>query len=120
MSYVQGFLIPVPQDRKDEYIAMARQSWSIFRDLGALDMWECWEDDVSDGQHTSFPMAVKRQEGEKIVFSWILWPDAATYKVAFQKMESDPEIMAELGQMCFDGRRMMWGGFTPIFRGCDG
>jgi uncharacterized protein YbaA (DUF1428 family) len=48
------------------------------------------------------------------VFSWIEWPDKATYEAAAQKMETD-ERWQDMPEMCFDGKRMMWAGFEPIF-----
>lgn len=115
MSYVQGFLVAVPVERKEEYRAMAQEMWPYFKSMGAISTTECWQDDVADGEVTSFPMAVKLQEGEAVVFSWILWPDAATYQAAFEVMMNDPE-MANL-EMPFDGSRMLWGGFKPFFEG---
>ena len=116
MTYVSGFLVPVPEDNKAAYVASARASWPIFQDYGATGTMECWEEDVPDGTHTSFPMAVKREPGEKVVFSWILWPDKASADRCYASMETDPrwrEVMA----MPFDGKRMIWGGFTPVFQG---
>jgi uncharacterized protein YbaA (DUF1428 family) len=113
MSYVSGFLTPVKAEDKERYVASARQGWAIFKEFGALSMTETWGDNVPDGEHTSFPMAVKLEPGEAVVFSWILWPDRATADSAWEKMMSD-ERMKDM-DMPFDGKRMMWGGFQPIF-----
>lgn len=117
MSYFDGFLAAVSNDRKDDYIAHAEHFWRIFEKMGALSTVECWGDDVPEGELTSFPMAVKRAEGETVVFSWIEWPDKATRDAAWEKMRSDAEF-AEMGSsdMPFDGKRMIYGGFEPIFR----
>ena len=75
---------------------------------------ETWGEDVPDGKVTSFPMAVKLEEGESVVFSWLVWPDKATADSAWQKMMEDPR-MKDM-DMPFDGKRMMWGGFNTIFQ----
>ncbi|QHQ35831.1 DUF1428 domain-containing protein [Algicella marina] len=113
MAYVSGFLLAVPKDNKQAYKEMAEQAWKIFQDYGCLSMQENWEDDVPDGKVTSFPMAVKREEGEAVVFSWMTWPDKETAQNGFQKMMEDPR-MEGMSQMPFDGMRMMWGGFEPL------
>ena len=113
MSYIQGFLLAVPEANKDAYRAMAEAGWKFFRKHGALSAVETWEADVPDGTVTSFPMAVKREPGEKVVFSWIVWPDKATYDTAWGALMQDEE-MAKL-QMPFDGKRMMWGAFEELF-----
>ncbi|WP_316014693.1 DUF1428 domain-containing protein [Roseobacter sp. HKCCA0434] len=113
MPYVQAFPLAVPEDRKEDYRKMAEEFWPYFQKHGAISTTECWEDAVEDGQHTSFPMAVKRRPAEKVVFSWILWPDRESYEKAFAAMMQDPEL--EGVEMPFDGERMMWGGFEPIF-----
>lgn len=115
MSYVQGFLVAVPEQNKEAYREMSRKAWDLFKSCGALSTSENWEADVPDGETTSFPMAVKREPGEKIVFSWIIWPDKATHDAAWGKMMDDPD-MAEMS-MPFDGKRMIWGGFEPLFEG---
>ena len=121
MSYISGFLLAVPTANKDSYRRMAEASWAIFRDHGCLSTHETWGVDVKDGKVTSFPMAVKKQDDETVVFSWMEWPDRETCDRAWEAMMADPR-MKELGEMPFDGMRMMWGGFEPMFvaRASDG
>lgn len=112
--YVQGFLLAVPEVRKDEYEKMATLAWPMFKGYGALEMVEAWEADVTDGKVTDFRMATKAEDGEKIVFSWIIWPDKDTCDAAAEKMQNDPQFAEGMPEMPFDGMRMMWGGFEPI------
>lgn len=114
MSYIQGFLIPVPTANKEAYREMAELSAVVFMEYGATRIVESWGDAVPDGKVTDFKRAVKAKEGETVVFSWIEWPDKKTYEDAAQKMENDPR-WEEMPEMPFDGMRMMWGGFDPIF-----
>ena len=74
MAYVDGFVLAVPKANRDVYRKHAEEAAILFREHGALQLVECWGDDVPEGQVTSFPMAVKCQEDETVVFSWILWP----------------------------------------------
>ncbi len=113
MSYVDGFVAAVPIANKQAYIQQAQDGWAnMFRDMGALSMTETWADEVPDGEVTSFAMAVKKKDDEVVVFSWIEWPDKATRDAAWSKMrEMGPEAM---GDMAFDGKRMIYGGFEPI------
>jgi uncharacterized protein YbaA (DUF1428 family) len=115
MSYVSGFLLAVPDDKKEAYRKVAEDSWPVFRDHGCLGVQENWGVDVPDGKVTSFPMAVKRQEGETVVFSWMLWPDKETCDRAWEALMNDPR-MDSFKEMPFDGMRMMWGGFEPLVR----
>jgi uncharacterized protein YbaA (DUF1428 family) len=115
MSYITGFLIPVKVENRDRYIESARKSWPLFKKYGALEQVETWGEDVPDGQVTSFPLAVKKADDEVVVFSWLRWPDRATADACFATMESDPAWQDM--DMPFDGKRMMWGGFAPIFEG---
>lgn len=120
--YVQGFVIPVPEGNKDAYREVARKFWEIAKDYGCLSQIECWEADVKDGTTTDFRMAVKAESGEKIVFSWTTWPDRATADSAHEKLMADPRMETEFGapdgsDMPFDGKRMIIGGFDPLFMG---
>lgn len=113
MSYVDGFVIPVPAGKEDDYRKQAAAAAPIFLDLGAVQVVENWEDDVPDGSNTDFRRAVKAEVGEKIVFSWIVYPDKVTRDAANAKMMDDPRFAA-LGAMPFDGKRMIFGGFSNI------
>ena len=113
MSYVDGFLLAVPEANKEAYRRMSEDAWNkYFKPAGALEHHEAWEDDVPEGKVTSFPMAVKREAGEVVVFSWIVWPDKAKRDACYQTMMSDTQMPQD---MPFDGKRMMYGGFTPLF-----
>jgi uncharacterized protein YbaA (DUF1428 family) len=114
MSYIQGLLIAVPEENKNAYIEMARMAAPIFENYGATRIMECWGDAVADGEVTDFKRAVKAKDGEVVVFSWIEWPDKETYEAALGKMETD-ERWSQMPEMPFDGKRMMWAGFQPIF-----
>ena len=114
MAYIDGFLIPVRHDRKDQYLAQARAAAPIFLDLGATRVVETWGDDLKPGKQTDFFRAVASEEGETVVFSWIEYPDKATRDEANSRMMADPRFAA-LGEMPFDGKRMIFSGFAPIF-----
>jgi uncharacterized protein YbaA (DUF1428 family) len=113
MSYVDGFVIPVPDGNKEAYRKMAAGAWPIFKELGAERLVECWGDDTPDGKVTDFKRAVAAQSGETVVFSWIVWPSKDVRVAANKKMQDDPR-MKELGDMPFDGKRMIYGGFNIL------
>jgi uncharacterized protein YbaA (DUF1428 family) len=112
MTYVDGFVIPVMNDKKDEYRNVAQTFWTMLKEFGALRVVECWGDDVPDGKVTDFRRAVAAQSGESVVFSWVEWPSKETRDAAHAKMQDDPR-MKDL-PMPFDGKRMIFGGFAPM------
>ncbi len=113
MTYYSGFLQAVPTANKQTYIDHAKKAWPMFKKFGALGMIEGWGADVPRGKVTDFYMATQARDDETIVFSWIEWPDRATADASYEKMMSDPD-MSEMGEMPFDGMRMIWGGFEPV------
>ena len=113
MKYVDGFVVAVPAANKETYHRLAAAAAPLFKEFGATRIVECWGDDVPDGKLTDFRGAVKAQEGEVVVFSWIEYPSKAVRDAANQKMMNDPRMKA-LGEMPFDGKRMIFGGFAPI------
>jgi uncharacterized protein YbaA (DUF1428 family) len=115
MGYVQGFLIPVPEANRQAYRDLAARTAPIFREYGATRIVECWGDHLPDGTTTDFRKAVKAEEGENVVFSWIVWPDKATADAAHEKIFADPRMAEPDGSVPFDGKRMVYGGFVPIF-----
>ena len=112
MSYVDGFVIPAPTADRDKFIEHATRMDTVFLELGALRVVECWGDDVPAGEVTDFQRAVALKEGETVAFSWIEWPDKATRDSAMAKLREDARMMNE--PMPFDGKRMIFGGFMPI------
>ena len=113
MTYVNTYLLGVPEERKDEYVRIAHLFAEIAKDYGALEIFENWELEVPDGELTDYRKAIRAKPDEKIVLSWIVWPDRETGAIAHKQMYTDPR-MAALGQMPFDGKRMILGGFEPI------
>ena len=114
MKYVDGFVVAVPADKKDAYREMAAKAAPLFKEFGALRIVECWASDIPYGKVTDFRMAVKAEENEEVVFSWIEYPSKEVRDAANQKMMSDPR-MKEFGEsMPFDGKRMIYGGFESI------
>lgn len=114
MSYVDGFVCAVPLANRERYREHAERAAAIFRAYGALELIECWGDDVPDGVSTSFPLAVKRRVDENVVFSWIRWPSKQVRDLAWPKVIADMQASGDADQMPFDGRRMIFGGFEVI------
>jgi uncharacterized protein YbaA (DUF1428 family) len=112
--YVDGFLVPVRRDRIEAYRAMAEKALDIWMDHGALTAVEAMGDDVPDGVHTSFPMAVKLEPGEVVFFSFITYRDRAHRDEVNAKVMADPRLAMSPDNESFDGKRMIWGGFVPI------
>ena len=113
MAYVDGFLIPVPEGKKEAYRKLAAMAAPIFREHGALRVVECWGNDVPHGKTTDFFMSVKAEEGENVVFSWIVYPSKEVRDEANRKVFED-ERMKMSGDMPFDGKRMIFGGFEVL------
>ncbi|NWG45704.1 MAG: DUF1428 domain-containing protein [Alphaproteobacteria bacterium] len=122
MSYIDGFVIAVPTANKEKFIAHAELGDSVFIDLGASRVVECWGDDVPDGTLTDFRRAVQAKEDETVAFSWVEWPDKATRDAAMKQMmawmehpeKADPRMDPKKNPMPFDGKRLIFGGFAPI------
>lgn len=116
MSYVDGFLLPVPKRNRAAYRRMARKAGKVWREHGALDYVECMADDVKPGKWTSFPQAVKLKAGESVWFSWIVYKSRKHRDRVLTKVMQDKRLapMMDPKKMPFDGRRMMWGGFKVM------
>lgn len=118
MSYIDGFVLAVPTANKEKFIEHANTGNSLFMELGATRILECWGDDVPNGKVTDFHRAVDAKDDETVVFSWIEWPDKATRDTAMGRMDelmkTDDRFSPERNPMPFDGKRMIFGGFAPV------
>jgi len=114
MTYVEGFVVAVPTANKEAYRKHAADAAPLFKEFGVARMVEAWGDDVPDGKINDFKGSVQARPDETVVFSWFEYPDKATRDAANEKMMSDPRMAAMGGEMPFDGKRMIIGGFDSI------
>jgi uncharacterized protein YbaA (DUF1428 family) len=116
MAYVDGFVLPLPTKNLEAYKKMSNTCGAIWREHGALEYRECLGDDVKPGTHTSFPQAVKLEEGETVVFAWIVYASRAKRDEVNEKVMKDPRLAEWMKPetLPFDGKRMFWGGFEMI------
>ena len=115
MTYIDGFVLAVPTEKRDEYKRFAESFVPLFKEHGALSMTECWGDDVPEGKVTSFPLAVKAEEDETVVLAWIVWPSKEVRDEGNKKVFEDPRMQEmDPTNMPFDGMRMILGGFEIL------
>jgi uncharacterized protein YbaA (DUF1428 family) len=116
MSYIDGFLVPVPKKKLADYRRMAAKAGKIWREHGALEFRECIADDVKWGKRTSFPRSVKQKSGETVFFSYIVYKSRAARDRINAKVMKDKRLakMMDPKAMPFDARRMIWGGFKTV------
>jgi uncharacterized protein YbaA (DUF1428 family) len=116
MSYVDGFVVPVPRDQLAAYRRLARKAGKVWREHGALHYIECVGDDVPPGKRTSFPQAVKLKRDEVVVFSWIVYRSRRDRDRINKAVMADPRLTGHMDpeSLPFDAGRMFWGGFRPL------
>lgn len=114
LMYVDGYVLPVPKKNLDAFKEMATLAGKVWMDHGALSYVECVAEDVKPGVHTSFPQAVKLEEGEVVIFSWITYKSREDRDRINAAVMKDPRLSGSPETMPFDGKRMFWGGFQPI------
>ena len=116
MSYVDGFIVPVPKKSLQAYRRMAQKAGKVWRDHGALEYRESVADDVKVGKWTSFPRSVKRKPNETVVFSWIVYKSRGDRDRILKKVMKDKRLakMMDPKAMPFDGKRMIYGGFKIL------
>ena len=116
MSYVDGFVVPVPKKSLAAYRAMARKAGKVWREHGALQYRECVADDVKWGKRTSFPRSVKQKGNETVWFSFIVYKSRKDRDRVLAKVMKDKRLAAMMDPkgMPFDAKRMIFGGFKVV------
>ena len=114
MSYIDGFILPLRDDQLDSYKPMAETFATKAKAQGAIGSFEAIGDGLEHGHTTDFYKAVQAEDGENVVFSFVVWPDKATRDAGWEKIMADPEMQPGAQPMPFDGKRMFWGGFKPF------
>ena len=115
MSYVDGFLLPVPKKNLAAYRKISRIGGKVWREHGALEYRECVGDDLNPSFGLSFPKLVKPKPGETILFSFIVYKSRAHRDKVNAAAMKDPRLAAMCGKkMPFDVKRMCVGGFNVI------
>lgn len=115
MSYVDGFVLPVPKDRLADYRKLARKAGKIWMEYGALAYCETVADDVKPGKHTSFPQSVRLKDDETVIFAWIRYKSRAQRDRVNALVVQDPRLASmDPKSLPFDGKRMFWGGFKTL------
>jgi uncharacterized protein YbaA (DUF1428 family) len=119
MSYVDGYVLPVPKKKLRAYARMAQKAGKIWREHGAIEFRECVADDMKPGKYTSFPQSVKLKPGETVIFSWIVFKSRPHRDSVNAKVMKDPRVaeMMDPKALPFDGKRMFWGGFKILVEG---
>lgn len=116
MSYVDGFVLPVPKKNLKLYRTIAQKAGKIWREHGALQYVEAVGDDMNMKFGVPFPKQMKLKPGESVVFSWIMYKSRAHRDQVNAKVMADPRLakMMEKGAMPFDVKRMVYGGFKVL------
>ncbi|MDP3658738.1 DUF1428 domain-containing protein [Phenylobacterium sp.] len=114
MPYVDGFVLAVPKANLEAYREVARKAGEVWMEHGALSYVECAGDDTPVGELTSFPRAVLAKDDEVVVFSWITYGSKAARDEINAKVMAEPRLKQDAASMPFDGKRMIYGGFTSI------
>ncbi len=117
MTYVDGFIMAVKKDRLDDYRKMAEIGCMVWKEHGAIDYVEAVADDVSVGEHTSFPRAVKLEDDEVVIFAYVTYPSREVRDACMKKVMKDERMKGDMADMPFDAKRMIYGGFKAIVEG---
>lgn len=116
MSYVDGFVVPVPEQNLKLYRSIAQKAGKIWKEHGALHYVEAVGDDLDVKFGAPFPKAFKIKPGETVMFSFIVYKSKADRDKINAKVMADPRMnkMMENSAMPFDVKRMVYGGFKSL------
>ncbi len=116
MTYIDGFVLPVPKKNLAAYKRLAQKAGRVWRKHGALEYRECIGEDLAVGFGIPFPRVIKPKRGETVVFSWIMYKSRKHRDAVNAKAMKDPALacMTDAKAMPFDVKRMACGGFEIL------
>jgi len=116
MPYVDGFVIPIPKKKVEEYRRIARKAGRIWLEYGALEYRECIGEDLDNPMGDSFPRRMRVKRGETVAFSWIVYRSRAHRDRVNRRVMKDPRLAAMMDpdDQPFELKRMVYGGFETI------
>jgi uncharacterized protein YbaA (DUF1428 family) len=115
MPYVDGYVLPVPKDRIEDYRRLAEQTGRIWREHGALEYRECVCEDFNAPVGIPLFKQIDAKDGETVVLAWIVFESRAHRDEVNAKAMKDPRITGmDTSNMPFDCRRMAYGGFEVL------
>lgn len=119
MNYVDGFVVPVPKNKLQDYRRMSQKAAKVWRDYGALQYVEASGDDLNVKFGVSFEKMMKLRAGETVVFAWIVYKSRAHRDKVNAKVMKDPRLASMMDEknMPFDAKRMVYGGFKFLVDG---
>lgn len=120
-KYVDGFVLPVPKNKLEEYKKMSKVMAKLMKQYGALDYIEAAGDDLDPKMEgmkfTKFTQMAKAKPGETVMFSFIIFKSRKHRDQVNAKVMKDPLMSQENWKdtpMPFDMKRMAYGGFQAI------
>jgi len=116
MTYVDGFVLPLPKKHLAKYRRIAKSAGKVWKKYGALEYVQCLADDVQPGKLTSFPQSVKLKPDETVVFAYVVYKSRAHRDRVNKQVMADPMMKNMVKKLPFDGSRMFWGGFKQLVR----
>lgn len=118
--YIDGFILPIPRDRLNEYKRVAESVADIWKEHGALNYVEFVGDDMNLEGTKSFVDLAAATEDEAIVFGWVAFESREARDQANEKVAGDPRMadlispLVDPSNPIFDAKRMAYGGFKPL------
>lgn len=118
MSYVDGFVLPIPAKNLPAYRRIAQKAGRIWIEHGALEYREAVADDLDIPFGVSFSKLLKVKSGETVVFAWIVYKSRAHRDKVNARVMKDPRLAESMkdSAMPFDTKRMTWGGFKILVK----
>lgn len=124
-NYVDGFVLVVPKDKREEYKKMAESGRDSWMKNGALSYYECRGNDLvpqemGGEKARSFVDMAGASNDDEVWFSFI------TFESKEHRDEVNAKVMAEMGEkaeeykdfvMPFDMKKMAYGGFVVEVKG---